>query len=357
VTTTGTELPIVTVVVATYGRPDALRCALESVQRQSMTSWRVIVIGDADPSAGRAVASRADDRMRFVDLPTRQGEQSRPNSVGLALATTPLIALLNHDDLWLPDHLERATKALRRPGTDLYAGSSAFAHVRLTVGDGTTRPVFSERTPVERELADAFRAHFSVFEPASALVITRELAHRVGPWRPAIELHRTPAVDWLLRAWRAGASLHHDPEITVLKLSTQHRDEVEHLYDAGADDLSDLLGLLGSLGADSMRELVADDLRAVDERDVPPPRDPARPFGRGTHGRALARRLADPAAAERFLDTGEDLFDTLSVERGRDPGQTLRRLLAARTGESLAPAGDLAELVSHCRRELEAGDA
>jgi hypothetical protein len=352
----GNEPAIVTVVVATYGRPDALLCALESVRRQTMAAWRVLVVGDADPAAGAAVASIGDDRIRFVDLPARQGEQSRPNSVGLALAATPLLALLNHDDLWLPDHLGRATQALDRTGADLYAGSAAFAHVRLPEGDGTARPYFSERTPTDRSLQDAFHSHFSVFEPASAWVMTRELADRVGPWRPAVELHRTPAVDWLLRAWRSGATFHHDPEVTVLKLSTQYRDGLARHYDGGAGDLRVLLDLLASLGEVAMRALIADDLRSAGRRDVPRPRDPGRPFGRGDEARALARRLASPAAAERYLETGEDLFDELSVERGRSRGQTLGRLLAARTGEALASPSELADLVAHCRRQLEVRD-
>lgn len=144
-----------TVVVATYGRPDALRCALESVVLQSVQRWRVIVVADVDPDARATVNGLADNRLRFVDLPTRQGEQSRPNSVGMRLASTPFVALLNHDDLWLPDHLERALGVLGDDDTSLYASSAAFARAALDLPDGT-RPVFTERTPLERRLDDAY---------------------------------------------------------------------------------------------------------------------------------------------------------------------------------------------------------
>src|SRR5687767_1721251 len=88
--------PRVTVVVATYGRPDALACALQSVQRQTADRWRVLVVGDCCPDAGAVVEELGDPRITFVNLPSRQGEQGPVNSVGMQLATTPLIALLNH---------------------------------------------------------------------------------------------------------------------------------------------------------------------------------------------------------------------------------------------------------------------
>jgi glycosyltransferase involved in cell wall biosynthesis len=345
---------LVTVVVATYGRPGALTQALASAIDQTMPQWRAIVVGDADPAAATVVAELGDPRVRAVVLPSRQGEQSRPNSVGLALATTPYVALLNHDDLWLPDHLERALMRLAVSGADLYAGSAAFARTRAAV-DGVTRPVFTERTPRHRALADAFWAHIFVFEPASAWVMRRSLVERVGPWRPAAELHRTPATDWLLRAWRSGATFAHDPKITVLKVGTHNRKGLGRLYSDGAGDLAVLHGLLRERGARGARALVRDDLRRARVGDGPPRRRARLPFGRGPQARELARRLRDPAAAERFLATGDDVFAEIAAEQHRERGHTLRRLLGERTGEQLRRAEELEPLdalVEHCRAAL-----
>jgi GT2 family glycosyltransferase len=347
--------PSVTVVVATFGRPDALRWALQSARDQTFEDWQAIVVGDACPEAGASVSSLHDDRIRFVNLPRRQGEQSRPNSVGLALADTPFVALLNHDDLWVPDHLERAVTALGRSGADLYAGSAAFAREVRTLPDGTTRPVFSERTPDERTLADAFAAHFFVFEPVSSWVMGRSLVDRVGPWTPAAHLYRTPAIDWLLRAWRSGAELVHDPTVTVLKVNTHYR-EGSHRYRHGGADLALLHGLMDSLGPQATRALVESDLGLADRLGLPPPRDPWRPFGPGARAAARAARLRDPTAVERFLRTGHDEFEDVFREWGRGRGHTLRQLLEARTGEELTDPSDLDELVSHCRRRLAGTD-
>lgn len=344
--------PLVTVVVATYGRPDTLACALESVRRQDLERWEVLVVGDACPSAGAVVQGFADPRMRFVNLPVRQGEQSAPNSVGIALAQTPWIALLNHDDLWLHDHLRRAVRALRSDDVDLYAGAAAFAPAVIAVPGGDPRPVFAERTPPQRRLADAFSAGSYLFEPTSALVVDRSLADRVGPWRSATQIHRTPMTDWLLRLWRHGARLHQDAAVTTLKLNTHNVQASGLRYARNADDQRTLLSLMAATGTAGLRAVIQSDLRMAEKWGAPGARDVNTPFPGMPN--APVERLLDPAAAQRFLNTGEDVFDEIASDLGLVPGVTLRRALQRRTGETLMAPADLAALVADCRRQLEA---
>ena len=83
------RVPSVTVVLATYNRPDALRAAIRSVLRQTRPDWRLMVIGDrCEPPTEEAVRSVQDARISYINLPVRFGEQGGPNSVGMALAET-----------------------------------------------------------------------------------------------------------------------------------------------------------------------------------------------------------------------------------------------------------------------------
>lgn len=197
---------------------------------------------------------------------------------------------------------------------------------------------------------------FFAFEPASSWVMRRELVHSVGTWRSALELHRPPVTDWLLRAWRSGVTFHHDPVVTVCKVGTQYWKAADKVCGVDATDLRRLLELITSLGSDGMRELAADDLRLAPEWDVPPSRGPTLPFGRGPQAEQFARRLSDPEAAARFLETGEDVFTEIAAERGQGQGEMLRELSVRRTGDELTEPTDLEELVEACRRQLEAQD-
>lgn len=106
-------------IVATYNRSRVLSQAIASVRRQTMTDWELIVVGDhcTDDSAD-IVASFHDPRITFVNLPVNAGEQSGPNNEGLRRARGRFIAYLNHDDMFFPDHLERAVAWLEREAAD-----------------------------------------------------------------------------------------------------------------------------------------------------------------------------------------------------------------------------------------------
>src|ERR1039458_8532385 len=119
--------PDVTIIVATYNRPEVLRLALRSVQWQTFPNWAVIVVGDLCDGRTQMVMDEfvSDDRFLYVNLTHRCQEQALPNSAAMHVASTPFLALLNHDDVWLPDHLEIALTTLGRQRANLFVGRAA----------------------------------------------------------------------------------------------------------------------------------------------------------------------------------------------------------------------------------------
>lgn len=108
--------------MATYDRSELLPYSIGSVMRQSLPDWELIVVGDActdDTAQVVGELAAADPRIRFVNRTPRCGEQAGPNNHGVKLAQGRYIAFLNHDDLWLADHLERGVDAIERLGADL----------------------------------------------------------------------------------------------------------------------------------------------------------------------------------------------------------------------------------------------
>ena len=206
--------PLVSVILATYNRSRVLSHAIESVRGSTLTDWELLVIGDCctDDTAD-VVAAFNDDRIRFINLPQNVGEQSGPNNEGLRLARGRYIAYLNHDDMYFPDHLESSVRWCQSSGADL-----------------VWSPILVAMPATDREIADnlwRFRLsgvapdddyHPRVFVFASAWMMTRELATRIGPWRPARETFATSSQDWLFRAFRAGTRMRLKPDVTVLAI-------------------------------------------------------------------------------------------------------------------------------------------
>ena len=210
----------VSIIIATYNRSDVLRCAIASVQRQTFRDWELIVVGDACTDDTAAVMAGFDDpRIRFVNLPENVGEQSGPSNRGFQLASGDLIAYLNHDDLWFPDHLESLVAFLDDTRADLvYA-------LRFSVGqDGL---VFCGMTNAE------LRYDPSHHVEASLWVVRRTLIEDLGGWRAATAIHaRTPSQDFLTRAWQAGKDLRCHPRVTAIMLHAGTRPNAYQLRDS-----------------------------------------------------------------------------------------------------------------------------
>jgi glycosyltransferase involved in cell wall biosynthesis len=206
--------PLVSIVVATYNRSAVLFHAIDSVRRSTIQDWELVVVGDCcTDDSDAVVASFADPRITFVNLERNVGEQSGPNNAGVRRARGRYLAFLNHDDLYFPDHLRTAIDCLERTGADLVwtpvLMSLPVAPEDLSSGRWTIRltGVTAGETYDPR-----------VFVFASAWVMTRELAVRVGPWRHAHESFATPSQDWLFRAWRSGARMIRMPQSTVMAI-------------------------------------------------------------------------------------------------------------------------------------------
>ncbi len=211
--------PLVSVVLATYNRSGVLAHAIESVRRSTCADWELLVVGDAcTDDTGEVVAAFRDSRIRYTNLPRNVGEQSGPNNEALAQARGRFVAYLNHDDMYFPDHLAAALAWLSQTNADLVWSPLLVglqtSPQELALGQWRFR---LSGVP----LGEDYDPRLFVF--ASGWVLTRELADRVGAWRPARDTYVTSSQDWLFRAWRTGARMRVAPSITVVALPAGER--------------------------------------------------------------------------------------------------------------------------------------
>lgn len=205
---TSTRQPAISIVAATYNRSRALACAIESARRQSFADWEMIVVGDAcTDDTAEVVARVADPRIRFINLDRNWGEQAAPNNIGVAEARAPLIAFLNHDDLWLPNHLMSCREALEAVQADMVLSTAA------NIASNSPLPLRFESMHVILQGLGIDNT-WSPQEldagivPASCWLVRRELLMRLGGWRLGRDCRAEPSQDLLFRAWRAGYRLY-----------------------------------------------------------------------------------------------------------------------------------------------------
>jgi glycosyltransferase involved in cell wall biosynthesis len=199
------------VIVTTHGEAPHLSVALESVHAQTFTDWRLVVVCDGASASGvataRALAAR-DGRIAVVEQARAGVAATRNRGLAELRGRTEAIALLDHDDRWLPDSLARLAAALANAGPAVIgvhgigryidAGGRLFRpgemerHLRRRLGvDGRRlRP-----WPRERPTGFANLAFTNCIPVGSALVRSAAF-DRAGPF----DLRAVPADDhdmWL----------------------------------------------------------------------------------------------------------------------------------------------------------------
>jgi glycosyltransferase involved in cell wall biosynthesis len=280
-------MPHVSIITATYNRPEVLRWAIECVRHQTYQDWEHIIVGDACTDGTEAlVRGFGDPRIRFVNRARNFGEQSGPNNDGLTLAQGELVAFLNHDDLWLPDHLTSLIAEIEALGADLVYAAPVNIDALGVARCGLTHP--------------KLRYKPSYFVPASLWLLRRSLATELKGWRPANTIHASnPSQNFLVRAWKRGKLIACAPRITALILASGGRPNAYVTHDGSQHE-----ELFRAMQEPDFRERLLSRMVLEAERDAAPLRRRARGW-RGTVDYAVGRLLIaarlHPNAVRNFM--------------------------------------------------------
>ncbi len=101
------DRPLFSIILPTYNRADYLRDAIDSVLRQTVSDFELIVVDDG----GDSVEVPDDDRIRVIRLPANRGPAAARNA-GIEAAGGRFVTFLDDDDLFTEDRLELALTAL-----------------------------------------------------------------------------------------------------------------------------------------------------------------------------------------------------------------------------------------------------
>jgi len=115
---------LVSVIIPTFNRPLLARRALASALAQSIENIEVIVVDDCSDESlqvSNIIHSIDDKRVKFVSHTSSKGPSASRNT-GISMSVGKYIALLDDDDIWFEDKLERQLENLN----DMKAGICAF---------------------------------------------------------------------------------------------------------------------------------------------------------------------------------------------------------------------------------------
>ncbi len=101
-------MPKVSIVIPSYNRADYIPATLDSIIKQSFKDWELIFIDDGSTDTTESILANyisQDSRIKYFKQ--SNSERAVARSYGISLASGDYICLVDSDDLWYPDKLEK----------------------------------------------------------------------------------------------------------------------------------------------------------------------------------------------------------------------------------------------------------
>jgi glycosyltransferase involved in cell wall biosynthesis len=158
----------VTVIIPLYNGAWCIERALHSVLRQTRAADEIVVVDDGSSDDGLSMAKRiAGDDPRFVFLSQKNAGQSAARNAAARAAKGTLLAFLDQDDWWYPDHLEKLEGPFLIPRCDPLGWSYSDLDEFDAEGRLVTRRMLSQMTAghPKRSLAQCLRETCLSFRP------------------------------------------------------------------------------------------------------------------------------------------------------------------------------------------------
>jgi len=200
--------PLVSVVIPAHNAAEYIAATLDSVYQQTFSGYEVILVNDGSPDTPALEAALQPylARLRYFQQENRGPSAAR--NLGIREARGRYVALLDSDDLWLPQHLERQIDSLARHAELglIYANNLQFG------ATGVGRRAFETVPQAESVTLESLLAERCTVN-TSSVVASRDALLRAGLFDET--LNRCEDFDLWLRMACQGVRMAYDREVQV----------------------------------------------------------------------------------------------------------------------------------------------
>ncbi len=220
-----TQNPLISVVIPTRNRPGFVLRAIESARRQTYRPIQIVVVVDGpDDESVKALRSVQDEHLKIVALQENVGGSEARNT-GVRESGGEWIALLDDDDEWMPEKLEKQMALLQG-----LPNKHAFAACRFVERSNDEVRTYPSRIPESGESIDNYMCRPRGLRTGGELLQTSTL---LAPRALLMEvpfvrgLKRGQEFVWMVEAnTRGGAGFHVVPEVLSFFNATGFSDAV-----------------------------------------------------------------------------------------------------------------------------------
>ena len=180
--------PAFTVALAAFNEEDWVGSAIRSVLAQTREDFELVVVddGSTDATADVVRGFKSDPRVRLV----RQDNAGLAGALNTAVAagSAPLVALIDADDLWLPNYLEGMGRALdSEPRAGFaYTDGWSLEHPSGRFRRRTSNARLGEPNPPPEDPEDFLRLLIEVNFVFGLATVRRSALLAVGGFNPSL---------------------------------------------------------------------------------------------------------------------------------------------------------------------------
>ncbi|MDC0117984.1 glycosyltransferase family 2 protein [bacterium] len=171
-------MAIISIIIPLFNKELFIKQTLLSVLNQTFSEFEIIIINDGSTDKSVTIINDIDDK-RITLYTTKNKGVSHARNYGISKANTDLIAFLDADDLWEPNHLENLhTLYTNFPNCGLYATNY---HKQFFYGK-----------KIKTHFNGVSKDHFGIIDDyflastsdsiawSSAVMITKKIFHELG---------------------------------------------------------------------------------------------------------------------------------------------------------------------------------
>lgn len=191
-------MPFFSVIIPLYNKENSIRNTLSSLLAQTFNDFEVIIVNDGSTDQSESKALEVNDaRIRFFS--TENSGVSKARNYGISKASGTLVAFLDADDYWFPNHLEHLSNLYKMfPDCGLYCTN----YERFFNDDKIVKPKHIDipSYPWKGIVKDFFKSSYiDRIAWTSAVAVPRAVLNEIGGFKTTITLGAGEDTDLWIR--------------------------------------------------------------------------------------------------------------------------------------------------------------
>lgn len=206
------DSPAVSVLIAAYNVTPYIRETLDSVLAQTFQDFEIVLVNDGCPDTVNLEAAIEPYRGRIIYIKQPNGGPAAARNTAIQAARAPIVALLDADDMWLPDYLETQLGFLARdpsldliyPNMEIFGASPRAGEPLSSTGEAMGEVTFDDLLEQKRLVRNS-------------AAMRRDAVLRAGMWYAPMR-HSEDFDLWLRMAYAGSRMAYHAKVLARLRM-------------------------------------------------------------------------------------------------------------------------------------------